>query len=126
MKITLEKDVNLHTEHPEFNKLKFDLTVNYRDGLIFAYCKNLTSITIPDSVTSIGRGAFYNCKSLTSITIPDNVTSIGQYAFSDCSSLTSITYNGTLKEWNNISKESSWNLGMAKYTIYCTDGNIII
>ena len=46
----------------------------------FSYCKGLTSITIPDSVTSIGSYAFYYT-SLASITIPDSVTSIGSYAF---------------------------------------------
>ena len=57
----------------------------------FFGCTSLTSITIPDSVTSIGGGAFSGCTSLTSITIPDSVTSIDNSAFSRCSSLTSIT-----------------------------------
>ena len=57
----------------------------------FAYCYNLTSVTIPDSVTSIGFEAFYRCSSLTSVTVPDSVTSIGDYAFSGCSGLTSVT-----------------------------------
>ena len=52
---------------------------------------SITSITIPDSVTSIGSYAFFQCSSLTSITIPDSVTSIGSYAFFLCSSLTSVT-----------------------------------
>ena len=51
------------------------------------YGSNIVSITIPDSVTSIGGRAFYNCSSLTSITIPDSVTSIGGHAFSNCDSL---------------------------------------
>ena len=49
------------------------------------------SYTIPDSVTSIGGGAFSGCTSLTSITIPGSVTSIGGGMFSGCTSLTSIT-----------------------------------
>ena len=57
----------------------------------FYNCTGLTSITIPDSVTSIDRYSFYNCSGLTSITIPDSVTSIGSSAFSGCSRLTRIT-----------------------------------
>ncbi|MBR5923420.1 MAG: leucine-rich repeat domain-containing protein [Clostridia bacterium] len=56
----------------------------------FSGCTGLTSITMPDSVTSIGGGAFEGCTGLTSITIPDSVTAIGYKAFSDCTGLTSI------------------------------------
>lgn len=55
----------------------------------FDYC-SLTSINLPNSVTSIGEWAFYECRSLTSINIPHSVTSIGNSAFSWCDSLTSI------------------------------------
>ena len=48
-----------------------------------SYCSSLTSVTIPNSVTSIGSRAFYNC-GLTGIEIPDSVTSIGNYSFYDC------------------------------------------
>ncbi|MCQ2129649.1 MAG: leucine-rich repeat domain-containing protein, partial [Bacteroidaceae bacterium] len=54
-------------------------------------CASLTSITIPNSVTTIGDFAFASCGSLTSITIPNSVTTIGDYAFYGCGSLTSIT-----------------------------------
>ena len=57
----------------------------------FSKCSELTSITIPNSVTSIGNCAFYGCSSLTSITIPNSITSIGNYAFQVCSNLTNIT-----------------------------------
>lgn len=57
----------------------------------FEDCNSLSSIIIPDSVTSIGNEAFYHCVSLTSIVIPDSVTSIGSAAFYDCEALTSVT-----------------------------------
>ncbi len=56
----------------------------------FFYCTSLTSVTIPDNVTSIGEEAFSGCTSLLSITIPSGVTHIGREAFSGCSSLASL------------------------------------
>ena len=56
----------------------------------FTWCRSLSDIVIPDSVTSIGFGAFFNCSSLSNIVIPDSVTSIGGAAFFTCGSLSSI------------------------------------
>lgn len=56
----------------------------------FYGCKSLSAIDIPNSVKSIGDYAFYDCDGLTSIEIPGCVTSIGDYAFSDCSNLTDV------------------------------------
>ena len=50
----------------------------------FYDCSSLTSITIPESVTSIDDCAFSGCSGLTSITIPESVTSIGNFAFKNC------------------------------------------
>ncbi len=56
----------------------------------FSYCTSLTSITLSNSITSIGEYAFSSCTGLRSITLPDSVKSIGEYAFSGCSGLTSV------------------------------------
>ena len=56
----------------------------------FEACSSLTSVTIPNSVTSIESYAFYACSSLTSVTIPNSLTAIGNYTFYACSGLTSV------------------------------------
>lgn len=82
----------------------------------FFSCDDLTNITIGNCVTSIGRHAFDNCRSLTCITLPNGVTSIGSYAFSDCKSLTSVTFENT----------SGWQvsvLGFEYATVTVTDSS---
>ena len=56
----------------------------------FANCSSLSHIVIPNSVTSIEKGAFSRCSSLSNIVIPNNVTSIEKGTFSGCSSLSNI------------------------------------
>jgi len=74
-----------------FDELQYFTSVTDIDTFgAFAWCNGLTSITIPESVKTIGYWAFAWCSSLTSITIPGNVTSIGIQAFLWCSGLTSV------------------------------------
>lgn len=79
---------------------------------------SLTSIAIPDSVTTISVGAFPNCTSLTSVTIPDSVTLIGRGAFSGCSSLTDVYYTGTQDQWNAIRIDAMGNNSLTSATIH--------
>lgn len=60
-------------------------------GRGFDTCTALTEITIPNSVKSIGDYAFVKCSGLTKLTIPNSVTSIGGSAFNECSNLTELT-----------------------------------
>ena len=55
------------------------------------YEEDITHVTIPSTVKTIGESAFARCERLTSIIIPNNVISIGRYAFEGCGGLTNIT-----------------------------------
>ena len=59
--------------------------------LAFGNCWGLTSVTLPNSMITIGHSAFYGCSNLTSVTIPNSVVTIGDQAFGLCSGLASVT-----------------------------------
>ena len=76
----------------------------------FDGCSKLTSISLPESITSIGKYAFYGCTALTSVTISNSVTSIGDYAFVSCSSLASVTIPNSVTSIGNYAFENCSSL----------------
>ena len=113
------------TTSTSITETKIDNNCRFIGYSAVSWCSVLANITIPDSVTSIDNGAFFNCSGLTSVTIGNSVTSIGGAAFGYCSRLTSITignsvttiggsafygctrmktvyYRGAAEEWNKL------------------------
>ena len=108
----------------------------------FAGCYCMTDITIPDTVSSIGGGAFYgcalreveipqgitsirgyafeNCTQLTKITIPVSVTSVGIAAFLDCRALETVYYGGTEAQWEgmHVNNYAGYNSALLDATLY--------
>ena len=78
---------NTTGEHTVKYTLKDPTIIGY---YAFEYCTSITSIDIPNSVTSISDSAFSSCSGLTSINIPSGVTYIGDDAFRECYGLTNI------------------------------------
>lgn len=74
------------------NDLSFEngALFNSNKQKLIAYCSNSNNYTIPTSVTSIGKGAFYGCINLNTLTISENVTDIDTEAFSNCINLTTV------------------------------------
>jgi hypothetical protein len=102
-------EINKNTKlilHQAFYECRSLTSVTIPDGVTsiegaFAECRSLTSVTIPNSVTHIGEDAFYDCRNLTSITIGNSVTSIGGNAFGDCWGLHSITISNAITSIGN-------------------------
>ena len=86
-----------------------DSVATIGDGA-FKFCGSLTSIRLPNSVTTIRNSAFGNCESLTSIHLPDSVTTIGDYAFWDCTSLASIHLPKSLTSIGNEAFSKCYSL----------------
>ena len=67
-------------------------------------------LELPSSVNRIGNYSFANCGKLTEVHIPKSVKTIGEYAFAFCSKLKDIYYDGTIEEWNAVTKNRNWDL----------------
>ena len=72
------------------------------------------------------RYAFYECYNLTSVTIPDSVTTIGIWAFCYCDGLAEITFTGTIEEWNAIGKGYAWCDSVPAAKVVCNDGEVAL
>lgn len=79
----------------------------------FGGCTGLTSVTFPNTITSLGYNMFYGCSSLTSVNLPSGLTSIGSHAFHNCAALTTVTIPSTVQniyDWSFARCQSLTNI----------------
>ena len=75
----------------QMNGKNYEVTAIGNEAFVHCDMSSVTSIIIPNSITSIGWGAFNRCGNLRSVSIPNSITKIGNHAFEYCSQLTSVT-----------------------------------
>ena len=84
----------------------------------FSDCYNLTSAVLSEGMKVIDSCTFYFCTSLKSVVIPKSITEIQALAFNDCSSLTDIYYTGSAEEWAKMTIESVGNEYLLSATVH--------
>ena len=96
------------------------------DSYVFAFSLILKSVTIPESMTSIKYGTFAGCESLKEVYFPNSLVSIEERAFYGCDSLQSIFYDGTEKEWAQVTiSEENEDLLNAKVHFNATGHTLV-
>ena len=86
---------------------------------------SIYSIIVEDGVTSIGESAFCVCRQLQTVTIPESMMKIGKYAFDACSSLTDVFYAGAKGKWNQIDIDKG-NSRLINANIQCAKEDILV
>lgn len=114
--------------------------------MAFYQCYN-ASVTLPSNLTSVGKWAFDGCD-LGSVRISESMTTIGTYAFSGsgltelwihkgvtsiemeafegCRKLKTIVFEGTVAEWNAMTKKYNWNYSVPASEVQCADGTVVL
>ncbi len=108
--------INGQSTSPLWNYRSYIKSVTIADTVttvgnnVFYGCTNLTTVDLGDGITQIGGYSFYECKALTEIMLPDSVTTIGNNAFKYCTSLTEIVIPDSVTTIGNDAFEYCYDL----------------
>jgi hypothetical protein len=90
---------------------------------VFDGCQYLKTADLGKGLTAIPDDCFYWDLKLNVVKVPSTVTTIGSYSFL-CETLREIHFDGTMEQWNAITKTSSWDAGTEGYVVICKDGKM--
>lgn len=94
-------------------------TIQKNSRYLFGWSSGMKSVTIPDTVTSIGDYVFENCTGLEAVFIPVSVAKIGNSAFKGCEGLEDVYYTGTEAQWRQLTKWYNGNDCLTGAAIHC-------
>ena len=90
---------------------------------IVAATSDITHAVIVEGVSEIGAYAFQGCQLLQSVTIPTSVREL-YFPFANCRNIHQVYYQGTIDQWNNLRKGTSFNQPQSDIQVICTDGTL--
>ena len=82
--------IEVEPNHPTYEKKENMLISKNGELILYIGCYNLTSITLPTSVISLGDSCFENCSNLSNVSLPNTITSLKDYCFYKCTNLSTI------------------------------------
>ena len=101
-----QNDISIIIRGHNVKRIAFDLRITELPSSFANSCETLERVTLPDSLWSVGNGAFYGCRSLTEVGLPAGLRTIGRNAFSFCKSLASVALPGKLTTIGNSAFEA--------------------
>lgn len=93
---------------------------------VFNDTPNLNKLILPEGIETLLSDAIYNTLALETLSLPSTLKSIGSYAIAHCQFLKEVKYNGTVENWNKITKNNEWSKGSGFTKIICTDGEVTL
>ena len=108
------------------NLIEKENGVSYVDSWVIDFDESVSFVELREGTRGIADSAFEYCTNLTTVIIPNSVTSIGGWAFEDCSGLKYVKFEGTVAEWNVIEKGISWSLFCPFTYVECSDGDVSV
>ena len=122
----------LSSPYPIYEEINTEKIIKVRDPAYniagtFENCRNLKAVDFSSyQETTLKTKTFYNCYALTSLILPNTITSFASSCIANCTSLKTINFLGTIAQWNSITKNATWDSGTTLENIKCTDGIINI
>ena len=119
--IMVDCGINYYLNDKEVTSIVIPSSVTSLGNYVFQNCRELTSITLSSNLTNIGQSAFYGCSGLTSLNLPSSITDISYSAFEGCTGLTSVTVPSSL---NRIGDDAFKDCNALKEVSFCINDDL--